>query len=414
MTRISKFNGIRAKAFLAIIFVILIITGSILLLLLRDLQQDSDATLPQVEPESTSGQDDIKIIQPTQIPIIEEVAPDIRVSGWVPSWASASGLQTINQNPELFDSVSPVWYEVNSDGSLKTKFPSNKTQLLTTLNSMGIDTIATIALFDHELLSTILNSNENTKRHIDSIVKEVVNNDFAGIDLDYESIKLSDKELYLEFIKQISIELHERDKILVVTVLAKWGETVSYSYKPETRKAQDWSVISQYADQVRIMAYDFTHSSDDYPGPIGPTSWIAQILEYAKLTMPPQKTVLGIHLYAYEWYQAENSRDGLDIVVDPNGNPNTKDNTARAYTYQTVKSILQNTGELSRFQDEGIFFYSKINNSNGVSERRALVFIDDMGVESRQKLAQKYGINGIVFWRLGEEGDIYNRINTSK
>ncbi len=414
MILFSKSKSLRAKAFLAIILVVLIASGSILLLFLRDLQHNSNTSMQQSDPETTTGQDNIDIIQPTQIPIIAEAVPDIAISGWVPSWASVTGLQTIDQNPGLFDSISPVWYEVNSDGSLRTKYPSNKTQLLSTLNKMDIDTIPTVALFDHELFSKILNSDANTQRHIDSIVKIVEDNDFTGIDLDYESIKLSDKEQYLDFIESLSAELHERNKILVVTVLAKWGEDIMYSYKPETREVQDWSVISQYADQVRIMAYDFTHSSDDYPGPIGPTAWIEQILEYAKRTMPPQKTVLGIHLYAYEWYQAENSRDGLDIVVDPNGNPNTKDNTARAYTYQTVKSILQNTGELSRFQDEGIFFYSKINNSNGVSERRALVFIDDMGVESRQKLAQKYGINGIVFWRLGEEGDIYNRINTSK
>jgi len=408
----SKFNNPRVIVCLAIVIMFMIVTGSILLLFLRNLQYDPNSTIQQAEPESTSGQDNIKLVQPTQVPIIEEVIPEITISGWIPSWASASGLKSVQQNPELFDSISPVWYEVNSDGSLKIKYPSNKKQVLTTLNTLEIDTIPTIALFDHDLFSKILNSDANTQRHIDSIVKLVEDNDFDGVDLDYESIKLSDKDEYLEFIRLLSTELHEKDKLLVVTVLAKWGENISYSYKPETREAQDWRVLSQYADQVRIMAYDFTHSSDDYPGPIGPTSWIEQILEYAKLTMPPQKTVLGIHLYAYEWYQAENT-GGLDIVVDPNSNPNATDNTARAYTYQTVKSVLEKPGELSSFQDEGIFFYTT-NNSNGISERRALVFIDAKGLEVRYKVAQEYGINGIVFWRLGEEADIYNLIIDSK
>lgn len=415
MILINRVNNLRVKEFLAIVFVFLIVTtGSILLLLLKNLQYSSNSRIQQSEPETTLGQKNIEIVEPSKISIIEEDLPEMSISGWIPTWASVSGLKSVEQNSELFDSISPVWYEVNSDGSLRTKYPSNKTQLITVLNTLEIDTIPTIALFDHELFSTILNSDVNTRRHIDSIVKVLEENNFKGIDLDYESIKYSDKEEYLEFMRLLSVELHKKDKLLIVTVLAKWGENVTYSYKPETRQAQDWQVISQYADQVRIMAYDFTHSSDDYPGPIGPTSWIEQILEYAKLTMPPQKTVLGVHLYAYEWYQSQESESELDVMFDPNKNPNTKDNTARAYTYTTVKAILENPGELSSFQDEGMFFYTKHNNSNEAVERRALVFIDNKGVEARYRIAQEYGINGIVFWRLGEEGDIYNLIIDSK
>ena len=83
------------------------------------------------------------------------------------------------------------------------------------------------------------------------------------------------------------------------------------------------------------MAYDYTYSGDKYPGPIGPTGWINNVLEYASQKMPPEKTVLGIHLYAYEWYQNAITGGDLALKTDPSLNIGTNSNTARAYTYNT-------------------------------------------------------------------------------
>ena len=264
------------------------------------------------------------------------------VGGWMPTWASQSGYNSLNSNPNYFDTISPVWFEVKSDGTLNSKYPANRAQIvnLARINIMRI--LPTVGMFDHKLFSQVLQSPTNMQRHVDSIVSTVMSNGFDGIDLDYESVSLADKELYYEFLNKLSSELHKNNKILIVTVLAKWGDNVRYSYRPETRQVQDWTLISKYADEVRIMAYDYTYSGDKYPGPIGPTGWISEVLEYSSQKMPPEKTVLGIHLYAYEWYQNSSTSEELELKTDSTLNIGANPNTARAYTYNTVLDILEN------------------------------------------------------------------------
>jgi spore germination protein YaaH len=124
--------------------------------------------------------------------------------------------------------------------------------------------------------------------------------------------------------------------------------------------------------------------------------------------MPPQKTVLGIHLYAYEWYQNAATADNLELITDSAQNSGSNPNTARAYTYRNVLSILQsNQGESSTFEGENVFFYTRKNDKTGILENRALVYISPDGVKERMLLAQKFNLKGVVFWRLGDEGSIY-------
>src|SRR5690606_15611164 len=119
-------------------------------------------------------------------------------SGWIPYWGSPSGLNSLKNNPTLFSSVSPVWFEVNKDGSLKNKYPSNKGEIISFLKENNIELIPAIAMFDHELFTEVLQNKDNFNNHIQSIVDTVVNNDYDGIDLDYESTKLSDKGKYFD------------------------------------------------------------------------------------------------------------------------------------------------------------------------------------------------------------------------
>jgi spore germination protein YaaH len=369
-----------------------------------------------IDTSQVKSQDLIITITPTvevvvtQELISSEVVLDknkLDVGGWMPTWASQSGYNSLNSNPNYFDTISPVWFEVKSDGNLNTKYPANRAQIINLARTNNMRILPTVGMFDHNLFSQVLQSPTNMQRHVDSIVSTVVSNGFDGIDLDYESVSLADKELYYEFLNKLSAELHKNNKILIVTVLAKWGDNVRYSYRPETRQVQDWTQISKYADEVRIMAYDYTYSGDKYPGPIGPTGWISEVLDYASQKIPSQKTVLGIHLYAYEWYQNSSTPEELELKTDSSLNIGTNPNTARAYTYNTVLDILENNvGESSTFEGENVFFYTRKNDKTGIIENRALVYISPEGVKERMLLAQKFNLKGVVFWRLGEEGSL--------
>lgn len=335
---------------------------------------------------------------------------EFTTSGWIPDWASPAGLTSLQSSTEKFDSISPVWYEINEDGTLKNKRPKNASQIESFSRSNSIELIPAIAMFDHELFTKVLQNQENLDRHVQAIVDEVEARNYGGIDLDYESTKLSDKDKFFEFLQKLSDGLKEKDKTLVVTVIAQWDRPVEYSSLKETRAVQDWTMITEYADYIRIMAYDYTFVSSPNPGPIAPINWIEEVLDYAVKKIPREKIILGIHLYSYEWYcQIPDFESGeCTLEFTPISYLNIGESrSARSYTYSTVKEVVGKFGnELSDFQGEKVYRYQKANPQTGKQEKRLLVYIDPAGVQSRIDLAKQYGIKGVVFWRIGGEDEL--------
>jgi len=323
-------------------------------------------------------------------------------SGWIPSWGSSSGLDSLKRNSSFLNIISPVWYELNENGSLKTRYPAQRQEIITTAKENGIRLIPAIAMFDHELFTKVLQSQESLDRHVDAIIKTVLDNQYDGIDLDYESTKLSDKPKYFEMLQKLSNKLHASNKQLIVTVIAKWGEDIVYPSLKETRQVQDWSEISLYVDQIRIMAYDYTFTRSKFPGPIGPLNWIDEVLKYAVTEVQPSKLILGIHLYSYEWKGGAN--EPLSFIANYMGNTNGSSD-ASSYVYSQVKNIVKdNEGRAYDFEGEQVFEYKK----DGIY--RSLVYIDPQGVLDRVDLAIKYKLGGVVFWRLGGEDELLTNL----
>ncbi len=335
---------------------------------------------------------------------------NVTYSGWIPSWASVVGYSTVLAEKGLFDDISPVWYEVKTNGELEDIRPSNAGETVELTRDNDIELIPSIAMFDHELFTEVLQDQENLDRHVDSIHQEVMDQDYDGIDLDYESTKRSDKDKYFEFLEKLSEKMKADEKKLVVTVLAKWGDDIEYPYLPQTRDVQDWSEIAKYADEIRIMTYDYTSASALNPGPIAPLYWMQEVIDYAKTEADPSKFVLGVHLYSYErWVEVTNpnSDQGFD---DPRlrfkekffQNNESGEFPARSYGYDVVQGVVDsNSGQTEEYEGEQIFRYSKINSQTGIYENRVLVYINEEGVEQRIDLAKENGLKGVAFWQLG-------------
>jgi len=322
---------------------------------------------------------------------------ELTTAAWVPYWDFSRGLETLKANPGKFDSISPVIYQLNADGSLKKTKGDTYKSLQNYANQQGIEVIPSIAMFDHDLFTKVLQDDENRQRHIDAIISEIQTNNFEGIDLDYESTKLDDKKEYQEFIQKLSARCKEIDAKLVITVLAKWGENTYYPSLRETRKVQDWKFLSEHADEIRIMAYDYTSQYSEEPGPIAPLPWIELILKKAVREIPKEKIVLGVHNYAFNWAAQEvEPENDLDRIFKDN--PPTEKLKADAYTYDQVVSIkakYPGRDQPDLLWGENYYLYTREEGS------RVLVYIDENGIAERRKISKKYGIKGVSFWRLG-------------
>ncbi|MBD3280338.1 hypothetical protein GF389_02345 [Candidatus Dojkabacteria bacterium] len=323
----------------------------------------------------------------------------LSTSAWIPYWDYDRGLQTLKDNPGQFDSILPVIYELNENGSLKMTKGRTWEPLQEYSEENDIEFIASIAMFDHELFTPVMQDKENFDRHIDAIITEVEENDFDGIDLDYESTKLDDEEQYREFVAELSTKLQTRDKKLIVTVLPKWLPDFIYPNLNETRSVQDWQFLGRHADEVRIMAYDYTSQQSAKPGPVAPIDWVEMILKKAIKEIPHEKIVLGLNNYGYNWAASDINPETSFL-----NNPATGEIKADAYTYDQIQEIKEKyggDGEESIYEpwQEVVLRYKREGND------RVLVYPTAETAQARIELAGEYGIKGFSYWRLGGDSE---------
>ncbi|MEM8642206.1 MAG: glycosyl hydrolase family 18 protein [Cyanobacteria bacterium P01_G01_bin.54] len=336
------------------------------------------------------------------VPSQPKAISDLKVTGWIPDWDFADGLTTLKSQADLFASVSPFWFKLNRNGELETLASAGDRQLSDYTRKNNLELIPTITSFESEELSAILNNPEAMARHIDAIMQAIQAGGYDGIDLDYESISLADKALFFEFLQKLSLRMKQQDKKLVFTAHPQWGKDVIYSELPQTRKVQDYKRIANWVDELRIMAYEYTGRDSPYYGPNAPLPWVEDILRYAILAgVPREKLVLGISTYAYDYARQETMPE-LDYY--PVFNPEIDENDIAAAYYNNVVDKLKASNPFSEEFDstwgEMVLRYK----SGG--RDRVIIYPNDQSIQLRKELAANYGIRGVAYWRLGDEGSL--------
>jgi len=395
----------------------IVVVGSIfgISVLAIHLSQNSSVPGSTTPQTAENGQNNESITE--IVPVAKE---DFVVAGWIPDWGSPAGLASLKANNGLLTNISPVWYEVAEDGSIKDKTPANSKQIIAAAQSSGIEITPTVASFDHNILSKVFQDEAVFNRHLDQLKQISARPEFAGIDLDYESTKLADKDQFYKLLGLLSQDIRSRGKRLIFTALAQWGDTISYKSLRETRQVQNWAKISEYADEIRVMAYDYTSPKALQPGPIAPYSWVKEVLEYAREEGVISKLVLGIHLYSYEWYMEsseyqQKKTDGIDpLAFTENSDFNLpiSKTSARSYTYDTVKKLVASLQEVPTQRDgEMTVRFMRQNPQTKKNEERILVYTTPEATKAKVDLARSQGAKGVVFWRLGGDEDLLSQIN---
>jgi hypothetical protein len=193
------------------------------------------------------------------------------------------------------DVASPIWYIARSDGTIYTRSTVyDAATFESTLRAGGAKFIPT---FDSGSDLAFLDTAAGRNAQADRVVALAVNNNYPGVDIDYEFLPSTRREAFSDYVTILASKLHANGKTLSVTVHPKWNDNTTGG----GRGAQNWTHIGQHADQVRIMLYGW---SDDIPttvDPLSPLYWIDGILKYAETTIPAQKIVVGLPWYGYDY-----------------------------------------------------------------------------------------------------------------
>lgn len=300
--------------------------------------------------------------------------PNIKISAWAPYWDEDTVLQSIEKAGNKLDHVLPFWYQINEGGEVE-QYPTNKKkQILEVLKKKDITSIASITNdFDPERVSKILDDWNLWESQIDKITQIAINNNYIGIDLDWEQIDTDDAKGFVEFVEDLAQRLHENSLLLSVTVHAR-----SEHFVWAGAEAHDTESLAKAADQIRIMAYDYHHAGSD-PGPITPLDWYQDVLSYFVSRVPKEKLIVCLPNYGYQW-----SESG-----------------GKSITYKEAKDIsLIENKELTRDQ-----LSSSLTTQFVKDEQVNTIWVEDaLSINTKISIAQKnFGVNNFCLWKLGGE-----------
>ena len=228
----------------------------------------------------------------------------------VPYWNIDYGTTSVLANPHTFSEMSPWMYGLNSSGQIVPQYaPAQAATVdaqITRLRAAHVPLVPTLAnvlqgTWAYQPVITDILYNPGVRaRHVAAIVALVQREHYAGIDIDYEELRTSDRNPFTDFITQLADALHAKGKVLSVDLFAK-PDNRGYDQR---NLAQDYQAIGQVADQVRLMGYDY-HWASSEPGPVAPIGWIRAVLRYAKTQIPANKIILGVPLYGYDWVSGQ-------------------------------------------------------------------------------------------------------------
>jgi spore germination protein YaaH len=304
-----------------------------------------------------------------------------KLVAYVPYWDQQRGFASLSHNLRMFDEVSPLWYAPAPDGAVLLADPQHTTVDLPTVRMLqrrGIKVLPTVSnLQDQDVppsrVGQLLHDPATVRRHVRELVALAVGNGYDGIDVDYESLRAIDRAAYSAFLGALSAALHAHAKLLTTSVHPK----ISDAGYDQRNQAQDFRAIGAVSDEVRVMAYDY-HWGTSPPGAIAPAGWVEAVVAWTVSQVPREKVVLGSVLLGYDWV----GRAGTTI------------------DHQTACALAAaHHATVRRADDESPWFTYR----DAGGWPHTVWWEDASSVAVKLKVAGKYGLGGVFFWRLGGE-----------
>ena len=198
---------------------------------------------------------------------------------------------------------------------------------------------------------------------------------FTGLVVDIENTSPEDRSNYTRFIARLADALHAKGYKLYAVIGPKEKDIPKALWV----RAFDYKALGKYADFVILMTYN-QHWRGGMAGPCAGLDWFESCVKYAAECMPPEKVIVGIPFYGYDW---------------PETGP------ATSLTHKKATALIE------RIKPEYIHWHEHwatpwfTYTENDV--KHEVWFEDVRSIEAKLKVCERLGVGGVAAWRLGDE-----------
>jgi spore germination protein len=300
-------------------------------------------------------------------------------SVWFPSWEQPQAIERLEEAQGQMNEVYLMGFDLSIDGTITSLGEDGIRDAVSFAREHGIRVIPTIGnRFSPSMTQSILHDTEKREQAVEQILALVQTHEYDGVNILFQPMAETERDAFADWIESLANRLHEEEKALTVTVYPQTGQADSHS----AQRAQDWQRIGQAADQVIIMAYNYSWGT---PGPSTPLEWLDQVIEHAKEQIEPSKITIALSTMGWIW---------------PEENPEAQ----RAFSYATyTEAVNQSESSLPQPQrDENGELYLNIEHQE---QRYQAWYMDKTSLETKIDWITTHhsDIGGVALWGLGNE-----------
>ncbi|MBI4496419.1 MAG: hypothetical protein HY689_00750 [Chloroflexi bacterium] len=274
------------------------------------------------------------------------------------------------------DYVSPYWYRVDGQGNLVSTLEAadrNRDAVAALARRHGVKLVPMIKnSVDRADFHAVLADPALRSQTVDRLVALAVEHGYDGIHIDFEDINPEDRPHLTAFMAALAPALRARGKLVTQAVAAKPRNLTTGWAGP-----YDYAALAPHNDLVVLMAYGY---GTGRPQPTAPYAWVEGSVAFAASQMGPEKVLLGVAWYGYDWNLTAGGVTSL----------RWSDAARLIETYRPqVRWDPEQETSTFRYEADGQAHEVWFENARSVDARLDLVF--------------KYGLAGAAGWRLGHE-----------
>ena len=313
-------------------------------------------------------------------------ASDRYTMGYLYSGNDHQQIEYVNQTNGALDVVSPSYFDIREDGSLKLNYLSP--YLIKTMHDKGIKVVPFLS--NHWNRTAGINALKDVEGLSTQIADYIEEYDLDGVNVDIENVTHEQRDQYTELIRLLREKIPEQKEISVAVAANPNDWQVGW------HGSYDYAALAKYADHLMIMAYD-EHYEGGKAGPVASIDFVENSIKYALSKTTSDKIVVGIPFYGRVW-----STDGNSV-------------TGKGVSTKVLQEILSSCESTITYDEstqsvkaEFVITESSATYTVGVNTvlkpgKYVAWFENDRSYQAKLSLIEKYDLKGAGAWSLGQE-----------
>ena len=276
--------------------------------------------------------------------------------------------------------ITSFTYGINEDGSLIAVEDNDIISLAKIYGVsplMHLSTLTNEGVFSNELAGRILTNPALQEIIAENVLNEIKLKGYDGLDIDFEFLPPENKNEYAKFVTMLREKLNKEGYIVIVALAPK----TSSDQKGILYEGHDYEKLGKAANLSFVMTYEWGYTYGP-PMAVSPIESVKNVLDYAVSEINPEKILMGIPSYGYNWTLPYIKGDSMAISISTN---------------EAIETALKYKSDIyfDTFSKTPYFYYTdeedRIHN---------VWFEDALSIYEKLKLIYEYNIAGCGYWNL--------------